>query len=56
MAAIEFINLFDKDKNGEIDAKEFAAFHRSLTKGQGGDSAQAQVKDIADRYKTDKKR
>lgn len=41
-----FISLFDKDSDGNIDAKEFAAFHRGLRKGDGGDAAQKTVGDI----------
>ena len=41
-----FIGLFDKDGDGNIDAKEFAAFHRGLRKGDGGGAAQKTAYDI----------
>ena len=41
-----FIALFDKDGDGNIDAKEFAAFHRNLRQGKGGDAAQKTAQEI----------
>ena len=40
------IGLFDKDGDGNVDAKEFAAFHRGLRKGDGGDAAQQKASEI----------
>ena len=45
-AAREFIDLFDEDQNGNIDASEFAKFYHSLLGGDGGSGAQARAKEV----------
>lgn len=45
--AREFISLFDKDGDGNIDPTEFRKFLRALDQGEGGDAGQKKIKDIA---------
>jgi len=54
--ARDFINLFDDDQNGNIDAGEFAKFYRSLLGGDAGSGAQARAKEVDVKGKKGKKK
>jgi len=54
--AREFIDLFDEDQNGNIDASEFAKFYHSLLGGDGGSGAQARAKEVEAKGKKGKKK
>lgn len=56
IAARDFINLFDDDQNGNIDAGEFAKFYRSLLGGDAGSGAQARAKEVDVKGKKGKKK